>query len=112
MPLGSTLPYLRGASSVAQTTSGSTQATAAPLIADHVSIPAAGNGEGVILPAANASDWFTIANEDASTDSILVYPPSGAAFNGKSADIPLMLPANSAALFVFTSPTKIIAIFS
>jgi hypothetical protein len=112
MPLGSRLPFLRGASSVVQTTSGTTQATAAPMVADHVSIPAAGSGEGIILPPANASDWFTIANEDASSDNILVYPPVGSAFNGKTADTPLNLPANAAALFVFTSPTKIIAIFS
>ncbi len=111
MPLGSRLPYLTGATNTAQTTSGSTQATAAPMIGDHASVPNAGNGEGVILPQANASDWFTIANEDAA-DSFFVYPPSGAAFNGKSTNEPLTLPPNMAALFIYVSPTKIICLYS
>lgn len=111
MPLGSNLPFLRGASSETQTTAGSTQATAAQMVADHVSVPNAGSGEGVILPAANASDWFTCTNAD-QTDGFFLYPPSGAAFNGETADAPLTMPPGSAALFVFTSPTKIIAIFS
>lgn len=111
MPLGSQLPFLSGASNTAQTTAGTTQATAARMIGDHVSVPSAGNGEGVILHSANASDWFTVANEDAA-DSFFLYPPVGAAFNGKAANAPLTMPPGSAALFVFTSPTKIIAIFS
>lgn len=111
MPLGSTLPYLRGASSVTQTTAGTTQATAAPMVADHVSVTDTVNGAGLILPAANASDWFTACNED-TADSFLIYPPVGSAFNGKTVDTPLTMPPGAAALFVFTSPTKIIAIFS
>lgn len=111
MPLGSTLPFLRGQSSTAQTTAGTTQATAQPMIADHVSVPAAGNAQGVILPPANASDWFTAANED-TADSFFMYPPVGSSFNGKTVNEPLTMPPASAALFVFTSPTKIIAIFS
>lgn len=111
MPLGPSVSYLRGHSNPAQTTAGTTQATAAPMLADHVSVPAAGNGEGIILPAANASDWFTAANEDA-VDSFFVYPPIGAAFNGKSANEPLTMPSGTAALFVFASPAKIICIFS
>jgi hypothetical protein len=111
MPLGSTLPYLRGATNTAQATAGTTQATAAPMIGDHVTVPDATEGQGVILPPANASDWFTVANADA-TDGFLVYPPAGASFNGKTTNAPLTLPAGAAALFIYTSPTTIICIFS
>lgn len=111
MPIGSTLGYLRGPTNTAQTTAGTTQATAAPMIGDHVSMPNVGSNEGIILPPANASDWFTAVNEDG-TDSCFIYPPVGSAFNGKTVNLPLTLPPNTAALFVFTSPVKIIAIFS
>lgn len=111
MPLGASVRYLRGPSNPAQTTAGTTQATAAPMLADHVSVPAAGDGQGIILPAANASDWFTAANEDA-IDSFFMYPPVGCAFNGKSVNEPLTMPPATAALFIFTTGTKIICVFS
>ena len=111
MPLGSGLQHLRGLSNETQTTAGSTQATATDMLADHVSVPTVGSGEGIILPAANASDFFTATNAD-DDNNLLVYPPSGAAFNGKTVNTPLDLPPGAAALFVFTSPTKIMAVFS
>ncbi len=103
MPLGS--------SNSAQPTAGTTQATASSTLADHVTVPTVGAGEGVILTPGNASDIRTVANDDQDSE-LLVYPPVGSQFNGYTVNIPLNLPRATAALFVFTSPTKIMAIFS
>lgn len=111
MPIGSNLGYVRGPVNLAQTTAGTTQATAAAMLADHVSVPSALEGSGLALIPGNASDWFTVANAAASA-GFFVYPPSGASFNGKAADAPLTLPAGMAALFIYTSPTTIMCIFS
>ena len=45
-------------------------------------------------------------------NTVLVYPPVGAAFNGTTVNTPVTLASATAALFFFTSPTKIICIFS
>lgn len=111
MPLGSELPYLRGVSNPAQTTAGTTQATAAPMLADHVSVASAVEGSGLILPDANASDMFTVANKD-QLNGFFVYPPVGASFNGLTANLPLALAPACAAFFIFASPTDVICIFS
>jgi hypothetical protein len=102
---------MAGTSNSAQPTSGTTQATASSCLADHVSVPTVGSGEGVILTPGNAGDFRSVTNADQDSE-LLVYPPSGSAFNGITADLPLTLPRAKAALFVFTSPTTIMAIFS
>lgn len=102
---------MAGTSNNAQPTAGTTQATASQTLADHVSVPTVGAGEGVILAPGNASDIRSVANTDQDSE-LLVYPPVGAQFNGIAANLPLNLPRASAALFVFTSPTTIMVIFS
>ena len=111
MRLDTSLPYLRGGSNTAQTTAGTTQATAAAMIGDAVCVPSAVEGSGLILPDANANDFFAVANED-QANTVLVYPPVGAAFNGTTVNTPVTLASATAALFFFTSPTKVICIFS
>lgn len=98
-------------SNAAQPTAGASQATASPTLADHVSVPTVGAGEGVILTPGNAGEIRTVANADQDSE-LLVYPPVGAQFNGAAVNIPLNLPRATAVLFVFTSPTTIMAIFS
>jgi hypothetical protein len=98
-------------SNSAQPTAGSTQATAALALATHVSVPTVGSGEGVILKPGNASDIRSVTNADQDT-WLTVYPPVGSQFNGFDANDPLILPPGKASLFVFTSPTTIMAVFS
>jgi hypothetical protein len=102
---------MAGTSNSAQPTAGSTQATASPCLADHVSVPTVGDGEGVILTPGNGSDIRSVVNADQDSE-LLVYPPVGAQFNGSDANTPLNLPRARAAIFVFTSPTTILTVFS
>lgn len=102
---------MSGTYNSAQSTAGTTQATAATTLADHVSIPIVGSGEGVIMHAGNGGEIRSVSNADQDSE-LLVYPPVGSQFTGYTVDIPLNLPRATAALFVFTSPTTIMAIFS
>jgi hypothetical protein len=95
----------------AQEAAGTTQATASATLADHVSVPTVTAGAGVILTPGNGSDIRSVTNASQTTQ-LLVYPPVGAQFNGITANLPLTLPPAMGALFVFTSPTTIMAIFS
>jgi len=99
-----------GTATDSQTSSGTTQATAATLLADHAVVESVASGAGVILKPAHGGEAFSVANGDAS-DALLIYPPSGASFNGAAADTPLTLPPQRAAYFVFVSATKINAIY-
>lgn len=100
-----------GTSNSAQPTAGTTQATASSCLADHVSVPTVGASQGVILTPGNGGDIRTVTNADQTTQ-LLVYPPIGSQFNGITVNLPLTLPPAKAGLFVFTSPTTIMAIFS
>lgn len=95
----------------AQPTAGTTQATASSCLAEHVSVPTVVAGEGVILTPGNGSDIRSVANAS-QTVSLLVYPPVGSQFNGITENLPLTLPPAKAAIFVFTSPTTILTVFS
>jgi hypothetical protein len=90
----------------AQTVAGTTQSDAATMLADHVQIASATAGQGVILKAGNTNDMRSVANCD-SADSIFVYPPSGASFNGAAANAAVSLPARACALFIFVTSSKI-----
>ena len=95
---------------------GTTAATATALPADHcyVSTVAAG-ADGVILVQTRDGMMKTVANAVDTVSSVValkVYPWSGAAFNGQTADEALVLPAGKGALFFCHTPTKITAIFS
>jgi len=89
-----------------QAAAGSTSADATPMVADHVQVPSLSAGQGVILRAGNSLDFRSVANSSASTN-LYIYPPSGAAFNGETADLPVDLPAGAAALFIFITSNKI-----
>jgi hypothetical protein len=102
---------MAGTCNNAQTTAGTTQATAAACLADHVSVPTVTSGQGVILTPGNGGDIRSVTNADQDT-WLAVYPPVGSQFNGVTENDPLTLPPGKAALFVFTSPTTIMAVFS
>jgi hypothetical protein len=102
---------MAGTSNNAQPTAGTTQATASPTLADHVSVPTVTAGSGIILTPGNVSDLRSAVNAD-QTNQLLVYPPVGSQFNGITVNLPLTLPPAKAAVFVFTAPTTIMVISS
>ena len=106
-------PALRSTSVVA---AGTTQATATVIthrfatVADGITL-----GAGVVLTEANCNNfgWGTIANGELAAGasesgaSLLVYPWSGASFNGQAADTPLNLEAGKTCMWVYMSSTQI-----
>lgn len=84
---------------------GTTQSDATTLAANHVEVGTATAGQGVILTAYPAKEVFTVLNT--SGVSLLVYPPSGAAFNGGTANDALNLPDGTACFGRFLTSTTI-----
>lgn len=81
-----------------QTQAGATEATGA------TNIVTTGNAnDGVILTARNPGDTVNIIN--VSAVALKVYPPSGAAINGGSANAAVTVKANATATFVCASST-------
>lgn len=103
--------YILGDWQVGFTATGTTAATAATLTADNVWVDVVtSSANGVILKAAGPGETKSVVNAD-SADNLYIYPPSGASFNGATADYPVMIPAGAAAWFMHLSPTKIAAFF-
>lgn len=105
MPFQMTGDFASGLSSA-----GTTQATATICPADHVLFSTVTQGQGCILKAGNATDRRSVTNQSTSAN-LLVYPPVGAAINGKSANAPLTLPSNMAAMFYFFDANTISAFY-
>jgi len=111
MPRAFNLAYVHGDTATGATATGTTSATALSAPADHVEVTTVTTtNNGIILRAGAPGETRTVVNADA-TESLKVYPPSGAAFNGYTADIPVVLPAYSAASFRILTSTKIAATF-
>lgn len=87
------------------TAAGTTQGTATACTADHEIVTTATEGQGVILLPGIPGAERSVANQ--TSVGIVVYPPSGAALNGKSANAGVTLPPNKAALFIFLSATVV-----
>ena len=105
------LKYINGDWATGLTAAGTTQGTATTATADHIEVTTVTSSDyGVILKAGSAGQDRSVINADA-TEVLYVYPWSGAAFNGQTADAPLALPAGRAAWFKILSPTKIVAIY-
>ena len=103
--------YILGDWVVGTTAAGTTAATATTLTADNVWVDVVtSTNNGVILKAFSAGETKSVINAD-STDDLNVYPPSGASFNGETADLPVVLPSGRAAWFLSLTPTKIAAFF-
>lgn len=100
---------LPGDVSTAQTSAGTTQGTAAAMVADYVMVSAVTAGAGIVLPALQPKEVKIIANGD-SADSVLVYPATGAAFNGGTANAAATIPARGAAIFMGVTSTVVFAI--
>ena len=106
-------PQLRSAGVAA---AGTTQATAATVLFKHALVTTVGAGSGVVL-----QEYFC-SNNQAGTifngaspltgENLLIYPWSGATFNGQTADRPLSLPAGKGCMWVYLNSTTIGIIFS
>ena len=78
---------------------GTTQATAAELVADKVTVTTVSAAlAGVILPAGNRDDKVTIVNGQG-THTLFIYPRTGGKINNATANLPVELPPNKAAHF-------------
>ena len=103
--------YVDGDFLAAVTAAGTTQGTATTLKSNHSLVTVVADGAtGVILKAYPPGEVFSVANGDAA-QSLLVYPPSGAAFNGQTANDPITLPVGFCAMGRVISNTVILVTF-
>lgn len=101
--------YVDGDVAATLSAAGTTQSDAAAVTAAHVYVTTVGAGAGVKLVAREAGFNFSVANAQGA-NALLVYPWSGASFNGATADLPVNIPANGAAWFKVVTATKIICV--
>jgi hypothetical protein len=96
---------LVGSVSATATAAGTTQATATAISTSVTVCSTATEGQGFILPASMQSgDSSDVCN--ATTVDIYIYPPVGGKLNGGTANIPMMLAANSARYFICIDGTN------
>ena len=90
-----------GSRSLTVSAAGTTQATATDLTsAVNVITTCTEAASGVQLPVNDIADKITVIN--ATAVNLRVYPPSGGAFNGGTANVPMTLGANRGAEFYQT----------
>ena len=99
----------------AVTAAGTTQADAAAVKVKHALVTSIVAGAGVVLQELFCSvhaegsvhNGVAAAGAAETGQALLIYPWSGAAFNGQAVNLPLTLPAGSGCRWVYFSPTKI-----
>lgn len=101
--------YVDGDFATGVSAAGTTQSDATTLPANHCEVSTVTAGSGVIVKAYARGEVFSVSNADAN-DPLLVYPPSGASFNGATADLPATVPARGACFGRFITSTKIILV--
>ena len=103
--------FVDGDFAAAVSAAGTTQGTATTLPANHNLVTVVtDSANGVILKALAKGEVFSVANGDAA-QSLKLYPPSGAAFNGMTANDPLTLPVGFCAMGRFVSKTVILVTY-
>lgn len=104
--------FVNGDFATAVAAAGTTQSDATSLPAQHCQVTTVVGDDGVVIKASNAEDtmWGTVVNAT-STDGLLVYPPSGWAFNGQTANDPINLPAGKGLLYFSVGYQKLNAIY-
>lgn len=104
------LKYINGDTTTGVTAAGATQGAATPMPAGLVAVSTVASGaDGVLLRAQGPGTISVVSNED-SLEDLKVYPWSGAAINGKTADLPMTIPSGKAVMFIELNATKISAI--
>lgn len=95
--------------SIAQNTAGigTAQVGGATLTGTVNTVTTAGGATAFVLQAHNAGRWVWVWNQSAT--AALVYPPTGAAINGGSANASFSVAQNKPAIFYYITPLIIIA---
>ena len=95
-----------------QAAAGTTQATAAALVADRVMVTTVtqGSAECVILSAVNLGDKQIICN-GSTVNNLYIYPQVGGKINNAAANAYLELPPNRSANFEAVDALNVIAFF-
>lgn len=94
-----------GAASGTVAATGSVQGDAAAIpTGDFVVVTAADGTKGVILPTPTAGQQILVKNNAAAI--LKVYPATGGAINGLSANAAISMAANTPAIFAASSPTQ------
>ncbi len=90
---------------------GTTTADAQVLPSSHCIVTSAtdGSAEGVRMKSGVPLSERSVSNQ--TTVGILVYPPTGSAFNGAAADAPVNLPPGRSLLAKFLTAAKISVFF-
>ena len=90
---------------------GSTQGTATELVNADSEVTTVSAGSGVILSSKGTpGDTQTVFN--AGANPLSIYPPSGMKINSLTANVPMVLGANTGCLFKFISTTRIFGVLS
>lgn len=91
-----------GSRSLTVTAAGGTTSTATALTtAINIITTCALGADGVKLPIVEIGDTIAVAN--ATSANLYVYPPTGGAFNGGTANVPYCMAPNSQEDFIQTS---------
>ena len=93
LALGSTAPGLLGSAVNTFTATGTTQATAAQITTDYVTVTTATAGQGIIAASAAGGKNCTITNKTAV--SIVLYPAVGQSFDGLATNAGITMQPNS-----------------
>lgn len=93
---------LIGASSyTAVSAAGTTAGTATALTTSNSNVTTASSQTGVILNSNSALEkFYDVVNNSASTDTLLVYPPTGGNINGLGTNAAYSIPVGQAAIFM------------
>jgi hypothetical protein len=89
---------------------GTTQGTATALTSTLNGLGTVAAGSGVVLYAGSPGDCQIVYN--AGLNPVNVYPPSGYGINQLAANIPHVLPINTACEYWFLSATQLIGVLS
>lgn len=89
---------LGGTVAKAQTSVGTTQATALKIGSDHTQFTTVAASSGAVLPAPNAGEWRSVFNGGA--NALTVYPNVGGTINGGSVNAGVSVAAGKGALFI------------
>jgi hypothetical protein len=92
-------------STVAATGAGSAASDAAPITTGFVLVTAADGTKGVVLPTAPLAGTFIIVKNN-SASALAVWPDAAATINAIAANDDIDLAANTAAIFIASSPTQ------
>lgn len=82
-----------------QTVSGSSISDASAMLADHVQVPEASAGQGLLLRSGNQGDIRSVCNK--STADIKLYPPTSVgSINSGAAGFALTIPPSGAVILI------------